>query len=325
VRLLLPMKATSGTLPTGAGWIYETKWDGMRVLTRVGPDGVRAWSANGKDATVTFPELEALGPALGPVEALLDGEVVALDAKGRPSFERLQQRMHVSQPVEARRRAAEVPVGYVIFDLLALGGHDITGQPWRDRRRLLDQLADDLPPGISLATVFEDGAGLLDAVRQQGLEGVVAKRADSAYLPGRRSPSWLKVKVRHHDELVVGGWSGGLGNREGRLGSLLVGYHPAPGAATLRYAGRVGSGFTSAELDRVGALVSGLGVDECPFDPPPPALQARGAHWVRPELVVEVEYGEWTDDGRLRHPVYLGQREDKAAADVVRPGTEGRM
>jgi bifunctional non-homologous end joining protein LigD len=127
------------------------------------------------------------------------------------------------------------------------------------------------------------------------------------------------VKVRRHDELVVGGWSGGIGNREGRLGSVLVGYHAAPGDGVLRYAGRVGSGFTSAELDRVGRLLEGLATPECPFDPPPPPLQARGAHWVRPEMVVEIEYGEWTDDGRLRHPVYLGERTDKPASEVVRP------
>src|SRR5262245_17219579 len=212
------MKATSGTLPTGDGWIYETKWDGMRVLTEVGPAGVRAWSANGKDATVTFPELAALGPALAPVEAVLDGEVVAFDAAGKPSFERLQQRMHVSLPVEAARRAAEVPVAYVIFDLLRLGEHDVTGLPWRDRRRLLEQVADDLPPGMDLATVYDDGPDLLDVVGAQGLEGVMAKRVDAPYAAGRRSPAWMKVKVRRHDEFVVGGWSGGLGNREGKLG-----------------------------------------------------------------------------------------------------------
>ena len=314
------MKATSGTtVPTGDGWIFETKWDGMRVLTEVGPDGVRAWSANGKDATVTFPELAALGPALAPVEAVLDGEVVALDAAGKPSFERLQQRMHISSPVEAARRAAEVPVAYVVFDLLRLGGHDLVGLPWRDRRRLLEQLGDDLPPGIDLATVYDDGPDLLDAVRRQGLEGVMAKRVDAPYAAGRRSPSWVKVKVRHHDEFVVGGWSGGLGNREGKLGSLLVGYHDAPGDPVLRYAGRVGSGFTSAELDRVGGLLAPLALDPCPFDPPPPPLHRKGAHWVRPEVVVEVSYGEITNEGRLRHPVYLGERTDKAAADVVRP------
>jgi bifunctional non-homologous end joining protein LigD len=313
------MKATSGTLPTGDGWIFETKWDGMRVLTEVGPAGVRAWSANGRDATVTFPELAALGPALAPVEAVLDGEVVALDAAGRPSFERLQGRMHVSSPVEAARRAVDVPVAYVIFDLLRLGDHDVTGLPWRDRRRLLEQVADDLPAGMDLATVYEDGPELLAAVDRQGLEGVMAKRVDAPYAAGRRSPAWVKVKVRRHDELVVGGWSGGLGNREGKLGSLLVGYHDAPGDPVLRYAGRVGSGFTWPELDRVGALLAPLAADACPFDPPPPPLHRKGAHWVRPEVVVEVAYGEMTVEGRLRHPVYLGERSDKAAADVVRP------
>jgi bifunctional non-homologous end joining protein LigD len=318
------MKAIPGTaLPTGEGWVYETKWDGMRVLTEVGPDGVAAWSGNGKDATASFPELAALGPALAPVEALLDGEMVALDAQGKPSFERLQQRMHITSAAEARRRAAEVPVAYVVFDLLRLAGHDLTGEPWRDRRRLLDALADDLPPGIDVATVYEDGPELLDAVKRQGLEGVMAKRVDAPYLPGRRSRSWVKVKVRRHDEMVVGGWSGGLGNREGKLGSLLVGfYDPVPGGETpgpLRYAGRVGSGFTSDELDRMGARLAGLAFEDCPFDPPPPPLHRKGAHWVRPEAVVEVEYGEWTAEGRLRHPVYLGEREDKAAVDVRHP------
>jgi len=313
------MKATSGTLPVGDGWVYETKWDGMRVLADVTPSGVRAWSANGLDAGPSFPELEALAPALAPVEATLDGEVVALDAGGRPSFERLQHRMHVSSAVEARRRAAEVPVAYVVFDLLALGGHDVTGLPWRDRRRLLDQLADDLPAGVDVAPVYDDGAELLAAVSRQGLEGVVAKRTDAPYLQGGRTRTWIKVKVRHHDEFVVGGWSGGLGNREGRLGSLLVGYHDQAGDGVLRYAGRVGSGLTSAELDRLGAELASRGTDACPFDPPPPARDRKGANWVRPELVVEVSYGEITDEGRLRHPVYLGQREDKAAGEVIRP------
>ncbi len=198
------MKATSGPLPTGDGWVYEVKWDGMRVLTEVGPDGVRAWSSRGLDAAVSFPELAALAPALAPVEATFDGEVVALDGEGRPSFERLQRRMHVSSPTEAARRAAEVPVAYVVFDLLALAGHDLTGRPWHERRHLLDQLADDLPPGVDVATVYEDGADLLEAARRNGLEGVVAKRREVPYVPGARTRSWVKVKVRLHDEMVVG-------------------------------------------------------------------------------------------------------------------------
>ena len=184
---------------------------------------------------------------------------------------------------------------------------------------MLDQIADDLPPGVDVARVYDDGPSLLEASEQQGLEGVVAKRLDSTYVPGGRSRSWVKVKVRRHDELVVGGWSGGAGNREGRLGSLLVGFHPSPGDQALRFAGRVGSGFTSAELDRVAARLGPLASDVCPFDPPPPPLHRRGAHWVRPEMVVEIAYGEWTNEGRLRHPVYLGERTDVDATAVVRP------
>jgi bifunctional non-homologous end joining protein LigD len=312
------MKATSGTLPIGDGWAYEIKWDGMRVLADVTPEGVQAWSSRGRDAATAFPELQALSGALAPLGALLDGEVVALDGSGRPSFERLQGRMHVSSAAESRRRAADTPVAYVVFDLLRLDGHDLTPLPWHERRRLLEQIADDLPPGVEVARVYDDGKELLGAVGAQGLEGVVAKRRDAPYLPGERSRRWIKVKVRRQDELVVGGWSGGLGNREGRLGSLLVGFHDVPGGR-LRYAGRVGSGFSSGELDRMGTRLASLAVDACPFDPPPPPLHRRGAHWVRPEVVVEISYGEWTADGRLRHPVYMGERIDVDPCAVVRP------
>jgi bifunctional non-homologous end joining protein LigD len=312
------MKATSGTLPIGDGWTYEIKWDGMRVLADVTPGGVQAWSSRGRDAATAFPELQALSGALAPLGALLDGEVVALDGSGRPSFERLQGRMHVSSAAESRRRAADTPVAYVVFDLLRLDGHDLTPLPWHERRRLLEQIADDLPPGVDVARVYDDGTELLGAVRARGLEGVVAKWRDSPYLPGERSRRWVKVKVVRRNELVVGGWSGGLGNREGRLGSLLVGFHDSPGGR-LRYAGRVGSGFTSGELDRMGARLAELAIDACPFDPPPPPLHRRGANWVRPEVVVEVSYGEWTAEGRLRHPVYVGERIDVDPSAVVRP------
>jgi bifunctional non-homologous end joining protein LigD len=312
------MKATSGPLPTGPAWAYELKWDGMRVITEVTADGVRAWSSNGREATATFPELAVLGPALAPVECTLDGEVVAIGFDGRPSFELLQRRMHVSMVAEARRRAAEVPVELIVFDLLSLGGQDTTRLPWRDRRRLLESLAEDLPPGIGLSTVFEDGEALLAASRAHGLEGVVAKRTDSTYVAGGRTRSWVKVKVRRRQEFVVGGWAPGEGRRTNGLGSVLVGYHDASGAPELRYAGRAGSGFTDAELDRLAGVLAPLAVEACPFTPPPPALHARDAHWVGPELVVEVEFGEWTSEGRMRHPVYLGQRIDVDPAAVVR-------
>jgi bifunctional non-homologous end joining protein LigD len=313
------MKATAGDLPVGEGWAYEIKWDGMRLVTEVEPAGVRAWSTRGRQVEVAFPELASLAGALAPLEATLDGEVVALDDTGRPSFERLQQRMHVASEVEAARRAAEQPVAYVVFDLLHLDGHDLTGRPWHERRRLLDRLGEDLPPGVDVAPVYDDGPALLAAADARGLEGVVAKWRDAPYLPGERTRRWVKVKVRRHDELLVGGWSGGLGNREGTLGSLLVGYYPTPGSRALIYAGRVGSGFTAGELDRMVARLDALAADASPFDPLPPPLHRRGAHWVRPEVVVEVAYGEVTAEGRLRHPVYLGERIDVDPASVVGP------
>jgi bifunctional non-homologous end joining protein LigD len=312
------MKATSGPLPTGPDWIYELKWDGMRVLTEVTADGVRAWSSNGKDATPTFPELAALGPALAPVECVLDGEIVAIGPDGRPNFGRLQHRMHVSMVAEARRRATEVPIELIVFDLLQLGGQDTTALPWKDRRSLLEQLADDLPPATSLSTVFDDGEALFAASRQQNLEGIVAKRRGSPYIPGARTKSWVKVKVRRRQEFVVGGWAAGEGRRANGLGSVLVGYHDAPGAPELRYAGRAGSGFTDPELDRLAGVLAPLATGECPFTPPPPPLHYRGARWVEPKVVVEIEFGEWTSDGRMRHPVYLGQRIDVDPSAVVR-------
>jgi bifunctional non-homologous end joining protein LigD len=249
---------------------------------------------------------------------LLDGELVATDEEGRPSFGLLQQRMHVADPAEAARRAAEVPVAYVAFDLLHLDGHDLTGLPLTDRRRLLDQVLEP-GPRWRCSPLHDDGPALLEATKERGLEGVVAKRLDSRYEPGKRTRTWLKVKVRRRQEMVVGGWLPGEGNRTGRIGALLVGYHDTPGVGPLTFAGRVGTGFKDAELHRLGTLFEGLASDECPFDPPPPRAEIlRGPRWVRPELIAELEFGEWTGDGRLRHPSYLGLRDDKAAEDVTR-------
>jgi bifunctional non-homologous end joining protein LigD len=317
-RTLVPMKATSGDLPVGEGWEYEIKWDGMRALCFVDGERLRVQSYNERDVTASWPELAGLSEALPATTALLDGELVATDAAGRPSFGLLQQRMHVADPAEVARRATEVPVIYVAFDLLHLDGHDLTGLPLTDRRRLLDQV---LEPGLRwrCSPMHEDGPALLAAATERGLEGVVAKRLDSRYEPGRRTRTWLKVKVRQRQEMVVGGWLPGEGNRTGRLGALLVGYHDAPGDGALTFAGRVGTGFKDAELERLGALFEDLAADECPFDPPPPRAEIlRGPRWLRPELVAELEFGEWTGDGRLRHPSYLGLRDDKPARDVTR-------
>jgi bifunctional non-homologous end joining protein LigD len=313
------MKAVSADLPPdGTGWAYELKWDGMRVLAALVDGHVRLTSGNGLDATVRFPELAGLGAAVG-VDAVLDGEVVALDERGRPDFGRLQHRMHIAAAAEAARKAVESPVTYAVFDVLHLAGHDTCPLPYLDRRRLVADLVATAPrwrvPGH-----HDDGAALYEAARDGGLEGVMAKKVDSPYLPGKRSPTWRKVKIRRRQELVVAGWWPGEGARDGRLGSLLVGVHepdPDGGPGRLRYAGRVGTGFTAAELDRLGGLLAPLALDRCPFDPPPPRPVARVAHWARPELVVEVAFAEWTADGVLRHPSYLGERTDKDPTEVV--------
>ncbi|HEY3143361.1 MAG TPA: non-homologous end-joining DNA ligase [Acidimicrobiales bacterium] len=318
------MKATTAALPSGAGWVYELKWDGMRAIVESTAGSVRLWSANGKEATMSFPELAELGGTLAHLDVVLDGEIVALDPAGNPSFERLQHRMHVVSPTDAARRAETVPVALVLFDVLRVGEHDTTGLPWRDRRTLLESLADELPAGVELARVYDDGPALLEAARQQGLEGVMAKRADAPYAVGRRSPSWVKVKVVRRQELVIGGWADGQGNREGRLGALLVGHYERDATADpadpplLRYAGRVGTGFSDEALDLLGRKLAPLAITTCPFTPGPPRERTWDAHWVRPELVAEIGYGNWTGEGILRHPVYFGLRTDVDPLRVVR-------
>jgi bifunctional non-homologous end joining protein LigD len=318
-RTLAPMKATAGELPEGEGWTYEVKWDGMRALAFVERGGLRLQSANLRDVTVSWPELAGLPAALPTEAVVLDGELVATDDLGRPSFTRLQQRMHVAVPAEAARRANEVPASYVVFDVLHLDGHDLTGLPLSDRRRLLAQVLEPAPRWRP-SPVHDDGVALLAAADEQGLEGVVAKLEDSRYEPGARVRTWRKVKVRRHQEVVVGGWLPGEGTRSGRLGALLVGVYDEAGVpGPLRYAGRVGTGFKEAELQRLAALMGPLTIDACPFDPPPPRADlVRGATWLRPELVAEVAYGEWTTDHRLRHPSYLGLRTDKDPDQVTR-------
>lgn len=310
------MKAITAAMPTGPGWSYELKWDGIRALVEVRGGQVTLWSSNGRDITVTYPELASLGPTFAHLDVVLDGEVVALQ-DGRPSFGKLQYRMHVSDPTDAARRAAEQPVALVLFDVVEIGGQSTTGLAWQARRQLLESLADDLPDGVELARTFPDGAALLEVARTRGFEGVMAKRVDSFYDPGRRSQGWRKIKVRLRQEVVIGGWQPGEGVRFGRPGSLLVGYHE-PAGGPLRYAGKVGTGFSDAELARLQGLFAERAVESSPFDPPPPRPIERVARYVHPDLVCELEFGDWTDEGILRHSSYLGLRDDKDAADVVR-------
>ncbi len=315
---IAPMKAVLGELPTGEGWAYELKWDGMRIVARSDPaTGVRLWSANGRDVTGSYPELAGLGPLVG-MPAVLDGEAVVLDGEGQPSFGRLQNRMHVTAP--SSRLMARHPVVYLVFDLLELDGRPLVDLPYTTRRRLLRELVDDgpvvrVPPSIEGGGQGE-GAALLELARQRGLEGVVAKRLDSPYQPGGRTRDWIKVKVRLHQELVVGGWLPGQGALAGQIGSLLVGYHqPGPGQERpLHFAGAVGSGLTDKQRQLLRPRLRSRTTS--PFVEVPPLLKPPS--WVEPDVVVEVSYGSWADDGLLRHPVFLGIRDDKEPNDVIR-------
>jgi bifunctional non-homologous end joining protein LigD len=313
------MKAVGGTtLPTeDDGWAYEIKWDGMRLLAYVDPGTkapLRLQTTRGHDAAPRYPELAGLADAVG-CPAILDGEVAVLDENGRSDFGRLQRRIHVADPGALAPLQHSEPATFLIFDLLWLDGNDLTGLPYLDRRKVLADLVDDGDAWMVPSHHVGDGQTLYDHAVAGGLEGLVAKRIDSPYLPGKRSPAWRKVKIRRGQELVVGGWLPGEGNRTGSLGALLVGHYDDTG---FRYAGRVGTGFNAAELRRLQPKLDALAADTSPFVDEVPVPVRKRARWVRPEMVVQVEFGEWTVDGVLRHPSYLGERVDKDPKDVVR-------
>jgi bifunctional non-homologous end joining protein LigD len=323
---IAPMLARPGPLPDDADrWGYEIKWDGVRAVAYSQPGELRLESRSLKDITDRYPELFRLGDALGSHSVVLDGEIVAFDDAGRPSFAALQGRMHTPTRAQARRQAKDTPVTYVIFDVLWMDGHSLMGQPYEARRDLLEAMALNGPHWQTPEHTVGEGAALLAASAEQGLEGVVAKRLDSPYRPGSRSGEWVKVKSFERQELVVGGWMPGKGKRAETIGALLLGVHEPGGA--LRYAGRVGSGFDERELERLSGLLGPLAREDSPFtagEAPP-----REAMFCEPRLVVEVEFAHWTEAGSLRHPVYVGLRDDKEAAEVVRedparPTVEGR-
>ena len=304
---LSPMLATSGALPLGPGWSYEFKWDGVRVLAELSGGRPRLWARSGAEVTAAYPELAGL-TGRGTV---LDGEVVVLDAAGRPSFTTLAERMHVREPARAARLAATLPITYMIFDVLRLDGVDLTGRPYTERRALLDGL-ELAGPHWMVPPAFTDGPATSAAARENRLEGVVAKRLNTPYLPGTRSPDWIKVKFDRTGDYVIGGWRPGVR----RLGGLLVGVPTPEGGLVFR--GRVGGGIGG---DSERELLAVLGPLKHPVSPftgrPVPREDARGAHWVRPELVVEVRYGNLTPDGRLRFPRFLRLRPDKTPGECV--------
>jgi bifunctional non-homologous end joining protein LigD len=306
-----PMLATAGTLPTGPGWAYEFKWDGVRTLVDSSTSGHTLTSRLGNDVSAAYPELGGLAEVAEDV--LLDGEVVSL-VDGRPSFSALQNRMHVRKSVEARRLAAKAPVTYLAFDVLRLYGVDLTGRPFSERRATLERL-EVAGPHWTVSPLFDDGPATLQAATENGLEGVVAKRLSSVYRPGYRTGDWIKVRFSHRQEFVVGGWEHGEGGRAGGIGSLLLGVYDGP---DLVYAGQVGTGFTAVSLRSMERRLRPLVVDSSPFAAMPPDVRGRPITWVGPEVVVEVEFAEWTVEGRLRFASYQGIRTDKRPEEVVR-------
>ncbi|MDQ1743264.1 MAG: bifunctional non-ous end joining protein LigD [Pseudonocardiales bacterium] len=324
---LTPMLATAGALPgptEDAQWGYETKWDGARVLAFVTGDQVRLRSRNDLDVTVSYPELAGLGAALGGRRVVLDGEVVAFGTDGRPSFARLQKRMHVGRAADAQRLSGTDPIRYLAFDLLSLDGEATLALPYAQRRKLLEDLGLD-GAGWQCPRYFAgNGQAVLRASQELRLEGVVAKRLTSTYRPGRRSPDWRKIKNIRAQEVVVIGWQPGNGRRAGTIGSILLGVPGADGevppggssATGLRYAGKVGTGFTEAALTALHRQLQPLARRTAALSTPPPAAETVHARWVEPMLVGEVGFGEWTPDGRLRHPVWRGLRPDKSVDEV---------
>jgi bifunctional non-homologous end joining protein LigD len=286
----------------------------MRVLADVAEGRLKLLSRNENDVTATFPELSTLaGPAM-PEDMLLDGEVVALD-RGMPSFPALAERMHVNDARKARNLAIARPVTFMVFDLLRLNGVDLTARPLAERRAVLEQIglggtSARVPP------TYDDGDALRAATLEQGLEGVVSKRLSSRYIPGRRSHDWLKFANRASMSVVVGGWRMESDSAH-RLGALLVG---TPTPQGLVYLGRVGSGLTGREQDRVLAVLHALSLEASPFADEVPRLDAQGATWVRPEVVAEVQSLGLSSGGRLRQPAYRGLRPDLSPGDLIEKG-----
>lgn len=292
-----PMRATLGRLPTDdAGWAYEIKWDGYRTLAFVDDGRLRLQSSHLYDVTAKYPELAELPTGVNARRVVLDGELVVLDDDGRPRFELIQR-----HDLEQRQAALYV------FDVLSVDDHDTIGLPYENRRRLLAEVLETGPNWAAPAHRVGDGSVLLAATAERGLEGVMAKRLTSTYRPGTRTKEWRKVKHRQETEVVIGGYSGGTGNRSSSFGALLVGRWDGD---RLAFAGGVGTGFTQRRLDELTRRLRELRTRACPFDPLPPTAYRRGATWVEPKLTAKVEITEFTNDGYVRQASFVDLIED---------------
>ena len=310
-----PMLATLGTegeLGDTSEWTFEMKWDGIRAIAEVVHGQVRFASRNGIDITSSYPELAAIADAVRG-DAIVDGEIVALNKAGRPDFSLLQRRMGVTKKADVERLMGTTPVHFMVFDLLEHDGESLLKQPYTDRRDALEGAVHSVGP-IQVPPVFEGDVGAaMSTSRQLGLEGVMAKRRTSTYSVGRRVRSWLKVKHHLTQEVVIGAWKPGAGSRAHRVGSLLMGIPEEDG---LRFVGRVGTGFTTRDLDDIAVKLGRLERKTSPFTGLA-AVDAADAHYVSPTLVGEVEFAEWTPTGKLRQPSWRGWRPDKRPDEVV--------
>jgi bifunctional non-homologous end joining protein LigD len=312
-----PMLALASALPKkDLGWAYEFKWDGVRALVYVDGGRVRAFTRNDKSLLSTFPELRDIGLHLGSRSAILDGEIVALDKDNRPNFSTLSKRLHVTSKPAIEKLRHSIPASFFAFDLLYLDDRSIMDLSYDDRRAALESLKLQgetfaTPPSITNTS----GAKVLDISRERGFEGVVIKRRDARYSAGTRSGSWIKVKNFFTQEVVIGGWTEGKGEREGSLGALLLG---VPSDEGLEYVGKVGTGFTAATRKELLAKLKPLARKSSPFTTALSRTDTALAHFVRPSIVGEVQFAEWTNDGNLRQPSWRGLRTDKLAKEVVR-------
>ncbi len=322
------MLAKPGDVPESDSgeWAYEIKWDGIRALGYADHGEWSMLSRRGEDVSARYPELAAIAEALGDHSAVLDGEVVALDAEGRPRFQLVQSRMGLTSPAAVQAKMKRQPVDYVIFDLLHLDGRRVRDLPYIQRRELLDGLGLDGPRWRTPRYRLDGGADLLEAARRQGLEGIVSKRTDSPYRPGKRTGEWVKTRVWRRQEFVIGGYIPGEGSRANRVGSLLVGYFDKRRSELgkgvrqrLHFAGGVGSGLKESDIE---FLTKDLRERERPDSPfevgAPSGPKARFAVWCDPELVCEVSWTEWTNQATLRQPAFKGMRDDKDPREVVK-------